>query len=502
MKKLIPIILLSLFALQSVSYSQSPIIQTIIDQANIDSLIFFVEELSGEVPTIIGGSQYTILSRNKYQPGNDKAADYIQQKFEYYGLNVYNQSFSSTGRNVYAVQPGTDFPNQKYIICAHYDDMPSGTIAPGADDNASGTAAVLEAARILSQYVSEYTIVYALWDEEEQGLVGSNYYAQLAQANGDSILGVVNLDMIAWDSNSDYIADLHTRSVGTSLYLKDKMVEVNTLYNIGLDIDIQNPGATYSDHASFWSHNYGAILLIEDGSDFNWYYHSTNDLVIHFNQPYYLMMCQTAFGTIATLVNVTGTIPVELASFSASVIRQGVKLDWTTASELNNLGFEIERSPGDNIFVTVGFVEGKGTSTETNYYSFTDRISVNGRSTISYRLKQVDYDGTSSYSNIIQVEVDVPVTYTLNQNYPNPFNPSTKIEYTLPVDGFVELNVYDIMGKEIATLVNEQKPAGTYEIVFDASEFPSGVYFYTIKAVPFGRQAGSFVSTKKMMFLK
>ncbi|OGU78314.1 MAG: hypothetical protein A2W11_07805, partial [Ignavibacteria bacterium RBG_16_35_7] len=176
--------------------------------------------------------------------------------------------------------------------------------------------------------------------------------------------------------------------------------------------------------------------------------------------------------------------------------------DWTTASELNNLGFEIERSLDDNIFVTVGFVEGKGTSTETNYYSFTDRISVNGRSTISYRLKQVDYDGTSSYSNIIQVEVDVPVTYTLNQNYPNPFNPSTKIEYTLPVDGFVELNVYDIMGKEIATLVNEQKPAGTYEIVFDASEFPSGVYFYTIKAVPFGRQAGSFVSTKKMMFLK
>ena len=96
----------------------------------------------------------------------------------------------------------------------------------------------------------------------------------------------------------------------------------------------------------------------------------------------------------------------------------------------------------------------------------------------------------------------MPATYTLNQNYPNPFNPSTKIEYTLPVDGFVELNVYDIMGKEIATLVNEQKPAGTYEIVFDASEFPSGVYFYTIKAVPFGRQAGSFVSTKKMMFLK
>jgi acetylornithine deacetylase/succinyl-diaminopimelate desuccinylase-like protein len=193
MKKFLPFLLLSILLLQSISFSQSSLVQSIIDQANIDSLIFFVEELSGEVETNIGGTPYTILSRNKNQPGNDKAADYIQQKFESYGLEVTNQSFSSSGRNVYAVQQGTDYPNQKYIISAHYDDMPSGTIAPGADDNASGTASVLEAARIISQYVSEYTIIYALWDEEEQGLVGSDYYATQAAAAGDSILGVINL---------------------------------------------------------------------------------------------------------------------------------------------------------------------------------------------------------------------------------------------------------------------------------------------------------------------
>jgi len=173
MKKLVLTLVFSLLTLQGILHSQTPVVQEIINQANIDSLIFFVEELSGEVQTIIGGSPYTIVSRHKNQPSNDKAADYIQQKLESYGLTVYNQLFGGTGRNVYGVQTGTDLPNQKYIICAHYDDMPSGSTAPGADDNASGTAAVLEAARIISQYLAEYTIVYALWDEEEQGLIGS-----------------------------------------------------------------------------------------------------------------------------------------------------------------------------------------------------------------------------------------------------------------------------------------------------------------------------------------
>ena len=184
-------------------------IQTIINQTNIDSLTFFVEELSGEVQTIIGGSPYTIVSRHKNNPSNDKAADYIKQKLESYGLTAYDQWWSGTGRNVYATQPGTLYPNKKYIICAHYDDMPSGSVAPGADDNASGTAAVLEAARIFTQYASKYTIIYALWDEEEQGLIGSAYYAQQAAIAGDSIMGVINMDMIAWDFDMYNVLKIH-----------------------------------------------------------------------------------------------------------------------------------------------------------------------------------------------------------------------------------------------------------------------------------------------------
>ena len=497
MKKCLPVLLFAILLLHSTSYSQSPIIQGIIDQTNLDSLMMFVEELSGEVSTIIGGTPYTILSRNKNQPGNDKAADYIEQKLEYYGLEVHNQTFGSVGRNVYGIQTGTQYPNQKYIICAHYDDMPTGTIAPGADDNGSGTAAVLEAARVLTQYLSEYSIIYALWDEEEYGLIGSAYYAQLAQAAGDSILGVVNMDMIAYDSDNDNVGEIHIRPVANSLALKDKMVEVNTDYNIGINPSIINPGTTASDQASFWNNGYGALLLIEEyyGGDFNAYYHTTNDLITHFNQPYYLKMSRASIGTIATLAIVTGTVPVELVSFSGTAMKDGIKLSWRTATELNNLGFEVERCMDENQFITIGFVDGAGTSTETRYYSFIDRFNPENKNPIKYRLKQVDFDGSFEYSNVIEVEVYYPLVFKLDQNYPNPFNPSTKIKYTIPDDGYTELKVYDLMGNLISTLVSETKPAGSYEIVFEASHIPSGVYFYTLTL-------GDLISTNKMLLVK
>jgi len=497
MKKLLPLLLFSFLFAQSITYSQSPVVQSIIDRTNIDSLMQFVKELSGEVQTIIGGSPYTILSRNKNQPGNDKAADYIKQKLQSYGLTAYDQWWTGTERNVYAVQPGTLYPNKQYIICAHYDDMPSGTLAPGADDNASGTAAVLEAARILSQYVSDYTIIYALWDEEEQGLVGSYDYAAQASSNGDSIMGVINMDMIAYDSDNDGVGEIHTNSLASSQILKNKMVEVNTTYSIGITPSIINPGTGASDHASFWNFGYGAILLIEEyyGGDFNAYYHTTSDRYTHFNLPYYLKMSKASFGTLATIAVVTGEIPVELASFTGSKTQNDVRLDWITASELNNHGFEIQRSTDGNEFVTIGFVEGKGTTTERSYYSYSDQFYFMNENIMYYRLKQVDYDGSFSYSNILSFENPSATEFTLAQNYPNPFNPATKIEYSIPGDRFVELRVYDVMGSEIITLVNEQKTAGTHSVLFDASNIPSGVYFYTLTA-------GDFVSTKKMMLVR
>jgi len=490
--------LLLLFGTQSILYSQSPVVQEIINQTNLDSLIHFVSELSGEVQTIIGGSPYTIVSRHKNNASNNMAANYIKEKLASYGLVTYDQWWSGTGRNVYGVQLGTQYPNKEYIICAHYDDMPSGTTAPGADDNASGTAAVLEAARIFTQYSSKYTIIYALWDEEEQGLVGSNYYAQQAALAGDSIMGVINMDMTAYDSDNDNVVEIHVRPIANSLALKDKIIEVNTNYTIGLTTSVQNPGTTASDQAAFWNNNYGALLLIEEyyGGDFNAYYHSVNDLLIHYNQPYYLKVSKVALGTVATLAEMSEIVPVELLAFTASVNNSEVQLLWSTASELNNQGFEIERSIDDaNNFVTVAFVPGKGSSSEIIYYSFSDKPDLNGMHNIYYRLKQIDFDGSFSYSNTVNVTYDVPAVFVLNQNYPNPFNPSTKITYFVPKESFVSIKVYDFLGREVKTLISEKLTTGSYDVIFDLSNLPSGTYFCTMIA-------DNFSDTKKMILLK
>jgi len=199
-------------------------------------------------------------------------------------------------------------------------------------------------------------------------------------------------------------------------------------------------------------------------------------------------------------------IPVELTSFSASTDQNSVILNWSTATETNNAGFSVERKiPVDERWIEIGFVPGFGTTTEKRSYSFTDNNLATG--SYSYRLKQVDYNGTVEYSNEVFAEVGAPEEFSLLQNYPNPFNPATKIKFTIPnvtlsgVEGsLVTLKVYDVLGNEVATLVNEYKPAGTYEVEFNShsdegQNLSSGVYYYQLKS-------GSFISTKKMILLK
>ena len=194
--------------------------------------------------------------------------------------------------------------------------------------------------------------------------------------------------------------------------------------------------------------------------------------------------------------------PVELFGFIADVINNSkVKLEWTTASETNNEGFEIERSNDKTNWRLIGFKEGKGTTTETHNYSFTDDLLDTSSSKLYYRLKQVDYDGSFEYSDIVEVDI-APSTYSLSQNYPNPFNPSTTIKYSIPdvisTGGrnlLVTLKVYDILGKEVATLANEEKPAGKYEVDFNAANLTSGIYFYQLKS-------GQFIEIKKMVMVK
>jgi hypothetical protein len=294
-----------LFAVFTSSFAQHPdiLVQALANQTNQDTLVYYVNVLSGEDSVIINGSRYLITSRNAFQPGNDLAADFIYQTLEKTGLPTYDQNYSASGRNVFAIQTGTDYSDQQFIICAHYDDMPTGAIAPGADDNASGTAAVLEAARILSRVQTPYTVIYALWDEEEIGLVGSGYYAQQAYLAGDDILGVVNLEMFGWDGNDDGKFEIHTRPVANSLNLANLIVELDNSYQISLTPLVRNPGTNASDHSSFWSQGYTAIVCSQAffSGDGNPYYHTLNDRITHFNLGYFYSMSRLAVTTISHL---------------------------------------------------------------------------------------------------------------------------------------------------------------------------------------------------------
>ncbi len=389
-------------------HSLDTLIQYLIDQTNLDTLVHFVNILSGEDSVTLNDTTYLLLSRYLYHPHNDLAADFIFQTLNRFNLPTYNQNYSSTGRNVFSIKTGTDYPDQKFIICAHYDDMPPQPPAPGADDNAGSVAAVLETARILSQIPTPYTIIFALWDEEEMGGWGSRYYALQAYLAGEDILGVVNLEMLGWDSDDDGLFDISTQPIANSVELANLVDSLANQYNLGLTSAIFNPGTTASDHASFWNHGFSAMVFSEAffSGDGNPYYHTSNDKIEHFNLDYYHALSKLAVATISHL------------------------------AFYNTITVDIQNEANDNA-----------------------------------------------------------LDFVLEQNYPNPFNPTTIIKYSIPELSSVTLKIYDVLGNEVEALVNEKKPAGTFEITWYADQLTSGVYFYQLKA-------GSYVETKKMVLLK
>ena len=187
-----------------------------------------------------------------------------------------------------------------------------------------------------------------------------------------------------------------------------------------------------------------------------------------------------------------GVLPVELTAFSAFQTRNIVTLEWSTATEVNNYGFEIQRF-ADNNWVKIGFVSGHGNSNSVKNYSFIDITPLVGTS--QYHLKQLDNDGKSKYSYAVTVVVAAPSIYQLNQNFPNPFNPTTVITYQIPSAGQVSLKVYDSIGKLVTTLVDKIQEAGKFTINFDGNNLSNGIYFYKL-------QTGNYSSVKKMLILK
>ena len=191
-------------------------------------------------------------------------------------------------------------------------------------------------------------------------------------------------------------------------------------------------------------------------------------------------------------------LPVELSTFTAKILSNKVELQWQTATEVNNYGFEIQRTIQNsklNIqnWNDIGFVKGCGNSNSPKNYSFIDDNPPVG--TVEYRLKQIDNDGSFKYSSTVEASFMKPDNFALAQNYPNPFNPTTTIQYTIPNAEHVTIKVYDELGREITTLVNENKEAGHYIVTFNGSSLASGIYYYRIVA-------GNFDEVKKLQLLK
>jgi len=218
------------------------------------------------------------------------------------------------------------------------------------------------------------------------------------------------------------------------------------------------------------------------------------------NGNYYKQWWGSEWGPDMRTVQMTDIfVPVELTSFTAQYIGNTTQLNWTTATELNNLGFEVQRSTYANDFVTIGFVPGNGTTTEAQNYSYIDKTTL-PNTNYAYRLKQMDFSGTYTYSEVINLGESLSLNFELAQNYPNPFNPSTTVSIGLPVKSDISLDVYNIVGEKVLTLYNGELEAGNYNYTVDASSLTSGIYIYVLNAI--GENGNHSTSSRKMTLLK
>ena len=276
-------------------------VDNIIALINQDSLTQGLRFITGE-DSVYFNTRAGIRDRKNYSESNKIdnyiTSEYLNYRLGSYGLNPVDQQYSTYGRNIYAIQEGTVYPDEYYIICAHYD----ATAVYCADDNGSGVSTVLEAARILSPKKFKYSIIYAFWDEEELGKIGSKYFAGQAAANGDKIKGVFNMDMIAWDGDKDRVVEVHTSNLSASDELAKYIFEVDRVYNIDLEVNIMLPGTSASDHSSFWDRGYPSVLLIEEyyGGDFNPYYHTDEDRIDILDMSYFYEVSKLAIGSLAS----------------------------------------------------------------------------------------------------------------------------------------------------------------------------------------------------------
>ena len=335
-----------------------PIIQGMIDQVYTSTVYNYDGELSGAKTATIGGGSYTILNRNTNGGAPiQHATQYVYEHFLADGLTTSYQQWNTINNpNVIGEQPGHSQASRIYLVTAHLDDMPTVPVAPGADDNASGSVGVLVAADILSQYDFDCTLRYIVFTGEEQGLLGS--YAYAASVVGQDIEGVLNLDMISYNTlNSLPGIDLIVRPGNASDHaIANLFADVVNAYAINLEPQVVEDSAHDSDHASFWDYGFSAILGIEDFSDFNPNWHTTNDKIGTLDMNYFTWFVKAAVGTMAhmgCLPPPSGHLAGTVSDAQTSAPIQGATVKamlspdqaWATTSESDG-SYDIALYPG------------------------------------------------------------------------------------------------------------------------------------------------------------
>ncbi len=391
-----------------------------------------------------------------------------------YGWNITGTVFSNPEL---VVSPGLSYPNYPLSGIGNA----AGLGNTGADVNKQfpdsvNTGSVYAAAmvNITTGQTGDYFMHFGVSPTNSSIFMG-RVFVKLA-ANGNLAFGI-SKSSISASIVPNYTDSIYTTGTTYLLVLKYK-------FNAGVNDDsvflFVNPAITPTEPAASVSHG------TSSAND------PTSLGTINIRQGTAASAPTLVIDGIKVSLSWAQVVPVELTSFTANASGNNVTLRWTTASETNNRGFEIQKLQSGT-WTTSGFVQGKGTSTEENSYSFTDKDLQSGK--YIYRLKQVDFDGSYSYSQNVEVTVSAPLTFELSQNYPNPFNPSTTIHYAIPEAGNVKLIVYNLLGQEVKSLVNGFKEAGAYSVNFDASGLNSGLYLYKL-------ETGSYTQVKKMTLLK
>ena len=383
-------------------------------------------------------------------------------------------------------------------------------IVGGYDDNVSAGAAWV------------YTRSGVTWTQQGDKLVGTAAIGTTYQGISVSLSADGNTAMVGgyYDNSGVGAAWVFTRITGT-WWQQAKLVGTGNVgaSNQGISVSLSADG-NVAVIGGAYDNNYKGAVWVFTRNGASWSQHGNKLVgtgsVGNASQAYSISLSANGNTAIAGGAGDNGGVgaawvfasaellPVELTSFTAEIAEKSVELKWRTATEVNNYGFEIERamdnetssslvSARDDNWSKIGFVEGNGTTNAPKSYSFTDK-SASGK--ISYRLKQIDRDGKFEYSQTVEVTAaNTPKEFGLEQNYPNPFNPTTAIGYQLSANGFTSLKVYDAIGREVATLVNEAKDAGYYSAQFDGTKLSSGIYFYKLIS-------GNYVGVKKLVLLK